>query len=86
MFMFVSYPWPVPSANVYPAGLMPPAVGTDPADPVTGTGSLPDRQVEEIVCWTRRERLRLLWYRLRLAGRASHRGSRRAQQPPLRLP
>jgi hypothetical protein len=86
MVMFVSYPWPVPSANVYPAGLAPPAVGTDPADAMAETGSLRDRQVEEIVCWTRRERLRLLWFRVRLAAGASHRGSRRAQQPQQRLP
>jgi hypothetical protein len=86
MLMFVSYPWPVPSANVHPAGLTPPAVGSYPADATAETDSLPDRQVEEIVCWTRRERLRLRWYRLRLAATASHRAARRAQQPPLHLP
>lgn len=84
--MFVAYPWPAPSANVYPAGLKPPAVGTDPADAMAETGTLRGRQVAEIVGWTRRERLRLLWYRLRLAASAGHRGSRRAQQPRLKLP
>jgi hypothetical protein len=67
MFMFVAYPWPVPSANAYPAGLRPPAVGTVQAGAMVETGTLRGWQVEEIVGWTRRERLRLLWYRLRLA-------------------
>jgi hypothetical protein len=89
MFMFVSYPWPVPSANVCPAGLTPPAVVADPADARPDTGPLRGGQVEveEMVSWTPRERLRLRWYRFRLAASASgrHRGSRRAQQPPLKL-
>jgi hypothetical protein len=86
MFMFVTYPWPVPSANVYPAALKPPVAGTDPAAVMVETGGPRGCQVEEIVGFTRRERLRLLWYRLRLSAGASHRGSRRAQQPRLKLP
>jgi hypothetical protein len=34
--------------------------------PTPGSAGVVDRQLEKSVSWTRRERLRLLWYRFRL--------------------
>jgi hypothetical protein len=34
--------------------------------PTAGSGGVVDRRLEKSVSWTRRERLRLLWYRFRL--------------------
>jgi hypothetical protein len=39
-------------------------------------------EVEEAVRWTRRERLRLLWYRVRLTAGGVSRAARRARERP----
>jgi len=86
MFMFITYPWPVPSANVEGLVPLPPIAATHIPDVTVETTAIRSAEVEELVCWTRQERLRLLWYRLRLAPITRHRGSRRTQKPRLRLP
>jgi hypothetical protein len=84
--MIVTYPWPAPSANVDPAGLATGVAAAHLPDPPAEESALRPSQVEELVCWTRRERLRLLWYRLRLAAGVSYRHSRRARKPRLSRP
>jgi hypothetical protein len=44
------------------------------------------RRAEELVCWTGRERLRFLWYRLRLTVREMSYASRRMTELQMRLP
>ena len=41
---------------------------------------------EELVCWTGRERLRFLWYRLRLTVRDMNYATRRLVELQTRLP
>jgi hypothetical protein len=70
--MIVTYPWPVPSANIDPTGLTAAFAARPLPETSEETGTLRPSQVEHMVCWTRRERLRMLWYRLRLATGASY--------------
>jgi hypothetical protein len=86
MFMIVSYPWPVPSANLDPAGLRKAVAAAHPPDAMAETGTPRPWQIDELVSWTFRERLRLLWYRLRLTACASDRVSRRSRRSRLKLP
>ena len=44
------------------------------------------RHAEELVSWTGRERLRLLWYRLRLTVREMNYATRRLVELQTRLP
>jgi hypothetical protein len=44
------------------------------------------QRVEKLVSWTCRERLRLLWYRLRLAVREMNYATRRLVELQMRLP
>ena len=44
------------------------------------------RELEKTVGWTRRERLRFLWYRLRLAVQEMNYASRRMVELQTRLP
>lgn len=85
--MFVTYPWPVPSANVEPPGALGAAVAA-PHLPEYMPETSADRplQVEELVSWTHRERLRLAWYRLRLTSRDICRTPARARESKQRLP
>ena len=49
----------------------------------------PEHQVqpgEKLVSWTRRERLRFLWYRLRLTVREMNYATRRLVELQMRLP
>jgi len=46
--------------------------------PAPGTADLTHRQVEQLVSWTGRERLRCLWYRLRLTVAEMNYATRRA--------
>lgn len=86
MFMIVTYPWPAPSANVDAAGLATGVAAAHLPDPTAEASTLGRSQVEELVCWTRRERLRLLWYRLRLAAGVSKRPSHGSRKPRLYRP
>jgi len=78
MFVLVTYPWPVASAHVELTGPKPP---TD-AD-ASHRRAIDDgveqraRGIEEMVSWTDLERLRLQWYRLRLAIADARHGSAR---------
>ncbi len=88
MFVIVAFPWPAPSANAEPAGLTPARLqttvaATDAADAVAETRPLCLAHVEELICWTRRERLHLLWYRFQLTAREIFRLSRRAGESRL---
>lgn len=55
-------------------------LGPIPAAPV------PRRQLEKTVCWTGRERLRCLWYRLRLTISEMNYASRRMMELQMALP
>jgi hypothetical protein len=44
------------------------------------------RQLEKIGGWTHRERLRILWYRLRLTVREMNYAARRVVELQMRLP
>jgi hypothetical protein len=44
------------------------------------------RDVEELVTWTRRERLRLLWHRLRMTVQEMNYATRRMTELRMRLP
>ena len=44
------------------------------------------QHADELVCWTGRERLRLLWYRLRLTVREMNYATRRLVELQTRLP
>jgi hypothetical protein len=46
----------------------------------------PTQPAEKLVCWTCRERLRLLWYRLRLTVREMNYATRRLVELQTRLP
>jgi uncharacterized SAM-binding protein YcdF (DUF218 family) len=78
--LIVTHPWLSPSANAELAEL---ATASTPL-PETSTVRL--WEVEEVVRWTHRERLRLLWYQIRLATGGISGGSRRARERPLKLP
>ena len=85
MFMTVAFPWPVPSANADFAGLTPAGPNTAGAathepDVVPDTCTLRPEHVEELVRWSRRERLRLVWYRLRLTTMEIYRPSGKARE------
>jgi hypothetical protein len=86
MFMIVTYPWPVPSANADPTGLTAAVAARHLPATTEETGTLRLSRVEHMVCWTRRERLRLLWYRLRLATGASYHAYHQAHKPRVNLP
>jgi hypothetical protein len=86
MFMIVTYPWPVPAANVEPAGFTKAAAAADLPDALAESRRLRPAQVEDLICWTYRERLRLLWYRIRLTASQGSRVFRRAREPRLKLP
>jgi hypothetical protein len=62
------------------------AAGKHLAETTDGTGSLGPSQIEQMVCRTRRERLRLLWYRLRLGTGAGYDASHWARKPRANLP
>jgi hypothetical protein len=86
MFMIVTYPWPVPAANVEPAGLATAAAVTHRPDAMPESGTPRPARVEDLIRWTYRERLRLRWYRIRLAASGACRVLRRACGPRLKLP
>jgi len=85
MFITVGFPWPVPSANAdlvgfAPAGLKTTGAATNVPEAMPDTRAPRPEQVEELVRWSRRERLRLVWYRLRLATARIYRPSRNARE------
>jgi len=80
MFMIVTAPWPVPSANAELAKLVTAGAATHIPAAVAETGTVRPGQVEALVCWNRRERLRLLWYRFRLTTGGIHRTSAAGEQ------
>ena len=86
MFMIITAPWPVPSANAELAELVTAEAATHIPDAMAETGAIRPAQIEDLVSWTCRERLRLVWYRLRLAASASYRASRGPSKPRLKLP
>jgi hypothetical protein len=86
MFMFVTYPWPVPSANIEPPGPATAAAAAYLPGTLAEASTLRPAQVEELVCWTCRERLRLLWFRLRLSTSGICHLARLAREPRLKLP
>jgi hypothetical protein len=68
MFMIVTYPWPVASAHVELTGPQrPDAAEIGQRDTAEVTIAQRARHLEEMVCWTALERVRLHWYRLRIA-------------------
>lgn len=67
MFMIVTYPWPVASAHVELTGPQHPDAARDHRDAAEVTIDQRARHLEEMVCWTGRERLRFQWYRFRIA-------------------
>lgn len=68
MFMIVAYPWPVASAHVELTRREPPRDGaTTNCDAIEFTIERRARLLEETVNWSDLERLRIQWYRLRLA-------------------
>lgn len=67
----------------------PTAKSCDPAPTTTGLGhavQLPKRQLERSVAWTVPERLRLLWYQLRMEAHEYNYLSKRVVESQLRLP
>jgi len=74
--MIVTYPWPVASANVELTGPQSPDAAATCQQATSRPGT---RHLDEMVRWSGRERLRLGWYRFRLAVRDSRRASRRAR-------
>jgi hypothetical protein len=70
--MMVTYPWPVASAHVDLTGPQPEAAETSDRAAIRQSA----RHLEEMVGWTRRDRLRLSWSRLRLRVRARRPASR----------
>jgi hypothetical protein len=86
MFMFVAYPWPVPSANIEPPGPSPAVAAPENSGTLAETSALRPWQVEQLVGWTCRERLRFRWYGLRLTASGVRHNSRRARGPRLKLP
>jgi hypothetical protein len=86
MFMFVAYPWPVPSANIEPPGPSTAVAATETAGTPAESSTLRGSQVEQMVGWTCRERLRFRWYGLRLTTNGIRHHSRRAREPRLKLP
>ncbi len=68
MFMIVTYPWPVASAHVDLTRREPPGDGaTTNCDTIEFTIERRVRLLEQTVNWSDLERLRIQWYRLRLA-------------------
>jgi hypothetical protein len=76
MLMIVTHPWPTPSANAELAEL------ATASAPMAETSTVRLWEVEEAVRWTRRERLRLLWYRFRITTGGVSRAARRAKERP----
>ncbi len=76
MFMIITYPWPVASANVELTGpRWPDSAASDtraPGEPLTSA-----RHLEQVIGWTDGERLRFQWYRFRIAVNDAWRRSRR---------
>jgi hypothetical protein len=87
MFIIVTVPWPVPSANAELAGVQPAAsaAGLPDADALAETSTLRPARLEEMVCWTWRERLRLRWFRLRLTAGGIYRVAGRPREPRLKV-
>jgi DNA-binding CsgD family transcriptional regulator len=75
VFMIITYPWPVASANVeltWPR--WPDSAASDtraPPEPLTSA-----RPLEQVIGWTNGERLRFQWYRFRIAVNDEWRRSR----------
>jgi hypothetical protein len=67
MFMIVGYPWPIaaPYAELGDDKVASAAMRRTPR--IAGLAKLRVAQIEDLVRWTRPERMRLGWYRLRLA-------------------
>jgi hypothetical protein len=80
MLMIVTHPWPSPAANSELAEL------ATACSPMAETSTVRLWEVEEVVRWTRRERLLLLWYRFRLTTGAISRPSRSAGERRRELP
>jgi len=78
MFMIITHPWPVPSANAALAEFATGEAVTKPPGATEEPGWIRPSRVEDLVSWTCRERLRLLWYRFRLATCGIGRPSRQA--------
>jgi hypothetical protein len=86
MFMFVAYPWPVPSANIEPPGPKAAVAAGHLPDALAETSTLRPPDVDEMICWSWRERLRIRWYQLRLTSSEIGHPSRRAREQRLKLP
>jgi len=86
MFVFVAYPWPVPSANIEPPGPKVAVAATHLPDALAETSGLRPSRVDELICWSWRERLRIRWYQLRLTSSEMRRPARRAREQRLKLP
>ena len=86
MFMFVAYPWPVPSANIEPPGPKAAVAATHLPQARTATSTLRPSHVDELIRWSWRERLRIRWYQLRLTSSEIGYPSRRARDQRLKLP
>ena len=86
MFMFVAYPWPVPSANIEPPGPRTAVAATETAGTPAEPSTLRRSQVEQMVGWTCRERLRFRWYGLRLTTNGIRHHYRRARELRPKLP
>jgi hypothetical protein len=67
MFVLVTYPWPVASAHVELSGLKPSPDAASHGDTSDDTVEQRAPHLEDLVGWTDLERLRIQWYRLRLA-------------------
>jgi hypothetical protein len=80
MLMIVTHPWPSPAANSELAEL------ATASTPMAETSTVRLWEVEGVVRWTRRERLRLLWYRFRLTTGAISRLAGRARERRRTLP
>jgi hypothetical protein len=86
MFMIVSYPWPVASAHVELSGRQPGGAAMHHLGVTEDSICHCARHVEDLVCWTGQERLRCVWYQLRLAVSDTYRRCRRITEPELRQP
>ena len=73
MFMFITYPWPVAAAHVELTGPHP--LGATTQFHTTEHVGQRVQDLNDLMRWTDQERLRIQWYRFRLAIRDINRSS-----------
>jgi hypothetical protein len=78
MFMIVTYPFPVTFAYAGLTRPQPPEPRTNHREVIGYSSQQRADHLEQMVGWSQVERMRLSWFRLRLAIRVNRRASRRA--------